>query len=169
MKSYLILKLSSVLASPKVTTLDGRDRKGFVYKWARPEYWVVLLLLSGTVLSSRGLRDSSLSLVMFLSVFGYVAVCFALNRTIVEIVNGKLFVKHRPVPWPGNRAIPVEDIRSVYFERIESTRRRHIYNIRIITRNGKALRLVGSLYEEDITQSLVKQLKKWLLLDREFE
>jgi hypothetical protein len=101
-------------------------------------------------------------MVILVLLFGYVALSFTLNRTIVEVLNGRLLVRHRPMPWLGNRAILVVDIETVYYDQIESARRRHLYNVRVVTNKGKALTIVGSLDEEHIAQSITNQLNKWL-------
>src|SRR5262245_28158579 len=132
MKSSFIRRLSLFTTSHNIAVLEGEGRKAFIVKWARPEAWVMLAFVCGMILLTIIRRHASLAFSVFVGPFSYFTLCLVLNRTIVEIINRKLFVKHRPLPWPGNRAIPIDDIRSVYVERMESSRERQLYNIRII-------------------------------------
>ena len=42
-------------------------------------------------------------------------------------------------------------------------------DIRILTKTGKSLTIVSSIREESVAQSIVVQLKKWLLVSKEFD
>jgi hypothetical protein len=157
-----------LLIPPKVTIVDSENRQVLVYCWGRPEYWLVLVMLCSTVLS-RGWLGLSLGSKIFLSIFSYVALASTLNRTIVEVSKGTLSVRHRPMPWRGNCSLPIDGIESVYCGWIESTKWKRIYDIRILTKTGKSLTIVSSIREESIAQSIVVQLKKWLLVSKEFD
>jgi len=100
---------------------------------------------------------------------GYLGLSRILNKTTVEIANRTLFVKHGPIPYPRNRAIRVENVTSVYCEKMEGKPERFTHNIRVIIRNGKGVTLLGGLHEESVAQSIVIQLKKWLRETKEYE
>lgn len=169
MPSFLIRKLSVLLDPNAITMLDSEGRKAFVYRASRPITLYLILWVSWVISSTRGLRDSSLAFDIGVLFVGYLGLSGILNKTIVEIANRTLFVKHGPMPYPRNRAIPVENVTSVYCETVEGKPGRYTHNIRVIIRNGKGVTLLDGLHEESIAQSIVIQLKKWIRETKEHE
>ena len=161
MPTFLIRKLSLLLDPNAITMLDSEGRKAFVYRESRPVNLYFILWVYRVVLS-RSLRHSSLAFDIGALFVGYVGVSGILNKTIVEIANHTLFVKHGPIPYPRNRAIRVENVISMYCEKMEGKPGRFTHNIRVIIRNGNGVTLLGGLHEESIAQSIVIQLKQWL-------
>jgi hypothetical protein len=47
-------------------------------------------------------------------VLPYVALAFLVNCTFIEIEDGELRVRHRPLPFPGKRTIKVADVRQLF-------------------------------------------------------
>ena len=119
MISSLIRRLALFTTSHRITILADDSKKTFIVKWATPEAWLMLALVSQSILSSIVRRHASPLFLLFCAPFSYFTLCLVLNRTIVEITNRTLSVRHRPLPWPGNKSIPIDDIGSVYVERIE--------------------------------------------------
>ena len=169
MPTFLIRKLSLLLDPNAITILDSEGRKAFVYRGSRPVNLYLILWVSWVISSTGGLRRSSLAFDISVLFVGYVGLSRILNKTIVEIANRTLFVKHGPIPYPRNRAIAVENVTSVYCEKIEGKPARYTHNIRVIIRNGKGVTLLGGLHEESIAQSIVIQLKKWIRETKEHE
>lgn len=44
----------------------------------------------------------------------YGALTGLLNRTTVAVEGGKLSIRHHPLPWPGNREVPVDSLEQLY-------------------------------------------------------
>jgi hypothetical protein len=169
MPTFLIRKLSLLLDPNAITMLDSEGRKAFVYRASRPVNLYFILWVSWVISSTGGLRHSSLVFDIGVLFVGYLGLSGILNKTIVEIANRTLFVKHGPIPYPRNRAIPVENVISAYCEKIEGKPGRFTHNLRVIISNGKGVTLLGGLHEESIAQSIVIQLKKWIHETKEHE
>jgi hypothetical protein len=77
---------------------------------------VQLLLLSGPPLVFFGLVHAVVS-------FGlsWAALCGLFNRTRIEVEPGFLRVRHGPLPWPGNREVPVSRIRQLYCTEVDES------------------------------------------------
>ena len=54
----------------------------------------------------------------------YWAVCGFVNRTVI-CAGGTLSIRHGPLPWPGNRRLPADQVRQLYVRRRTSYRYRH--------------------------------------------
>ena len=72
-------------------------------------------------------------------VLPYVALAFFLNYTLVEVGEGMLKVRHRPLPFPGNRTVSSADVRQLFC--VERTGRKG--SQRIESRLGLAHRAVA--------------------------
>lgn len=44
----------------------------------------------------------------------YTAAALVVNYTEFRIENGELLIRHMPIPWRGNKAIPVMDVRRFF-------------------------------------------------------
>jgi len=44
----------------------------------------------------------------------YIALAFYLNYTVIEVGEGTLKVRHRPIPFPGKRTISARDVRQLF-------------------------------------------------------
>jgi hypothetical protein len=44
----------------------------------------------------------------------YTTLTIYLNRTVLEVDEGRLTVRNGPLPWPGNRALEVSDLEQLY-------------------------------------------------------
>lgn len=71
--------------------------------------------------SDSGEVASSTFLWVFLTPFilvgigtGYAALGLLLNRTKVRVVEDKLTVRHRPIPWPGRHSLDANQINQLY-------------------------------------------------------
>jgi hypothetical protein len=61
---------------------------------------------------------------------------YLLNRTCVTLVGGLIVVRHRPLPWPGNRILPAENLKYVFIVHLQAqengpgwSRMRHWYRL----------------------------------------
>ena len=49
-------------------------------------------------------------------VTGYLAIAFLINRTVIKIDSDMLSVRHGPLKWPGNKDVPMGDVKQLYCE-----------------------------------------------------
>jgi hypothetical protein len=81
---------------------------------------------------------------------GYRALAGLLNKTTVTVSGDTLTVKHRPLPWRGNRRIPVSQILQLYAVMNEHKGKNgvtHTYDLRAVTTGERELALVKGLPE----------------------
>ena len=76
----------------------------------------------------------------------YYAVVEWLNKIHIYASDKKIAIKHKPVPWFGNKEIPVSDIKQLYAkEEIDDSGegKSVTYEIHVITRSGKKIKFTG--------------------------
>jgi hypothetical protein len=160
---------------------DGQTGRRITDFWLSSEYVVsaiivffVDVVLALAIASGQWLTvdfwwqmTGGLVLLAFLAVT-YVVVAGLFNRTLVEVADGVLVVKHEPLPWFGNRRILATDVLEVFLTSRNLTAGRMppiiTYNVNAGTRDGKAFMLLIDL--PALTPALLCQLHldKWLQL-----
>lgn len=93
----------------------------------------------------------------------YLAITGLVNRTQVSISDGVLRVRHGPLPWPGNRDLPVASLDQIYCkELVTHTQKggtRRTIELHALTQDGRRVRLLRRLEELD----------QGLFIEQEFE
>ncbi len=82
----------------------------------------------------------------------YYAVAGWLNKTQVYADARGLFIRHRPVPWFGNKDIPASDLKQLYVkEKLIQGRGGSypVYEVRAITKSGRNVKVVGGLDQKE--------------------
>jgi hypothetical protein len=99
----------------------------------------------------------------------YFVIAGFLNKSYVGVTADRLYVRHRPVPWPGNRDLPTAAVKEVYVEQSSYTQTRHNqpvqyqYNLNAVTEDGKTKKLLGGL-ELPEAHYAAQTLNDWLNL-----
>lgn len=75
----------------------------------------------------------------------YSAIAGIFNKTVIEVRDGKLTVRHGPIPVWGNRTIPVEDVRQLYTEEIVGSKGAKSYTLQAILAQGPTVALAKDL------------------------
>lgn len=93
----------------------------------------------------------------------YLFGALALNRTTIEIQAGGLNVRHHPLPWPGSGVYPLSAIaalqlhpHTIIFNGVPQT----TYNIMLVTRSGKHIKLARKLDTEQDARSMIELIAK---------
>jgi hypothetical protein len=95
----------------------------------------------------------------------YTAVAGFLNRTTVTVGQGKLTIQHAPLYWPGNRTVASNDVTQLFTEeRVARSRNgtRVRYQLSMITRDDKKVRLISNLDEPDKARFLERKIEEYL-------
>jgi hypothetical protein len=86
------------------------------------------------------------------------------NTTTITVGDGRLGVRHGPIPWTGNRSVPTDDIRQLYTERLISSgkNKTETFTIHAIVTAGPTIPIVSRL--SDLPQALYieKEVEKHL-------
>jgi len=95
----------------------------------------------------------------------YYTVCGFVNSTVVEAGNGRLTVKHGPLPWRGNLDIDASNLEQLYSEEIVSRTKNGVsrtYDVSGVERDGVSRKIVRGLTEPAqalfVEQALESQL-----------
>lgn len=99
----------------------------------------------------------------------YYILTLLLNRTVVTVDRAAITVRHRPLPWLGNKTIPVGQIEQLYvksnfsrFQRGEPT-----YGVHLVDQANKHAKLVTGLSSSDHALYLEQEIERYLgIVDR---
>lgn len=75
----------------------------------------------------------------------YYTLCGFVNRTVIRVGQGKLRIRHGPLPWPGNREVETSRLEQLYCtEEVHRSKNgtSTTYKLRANTRVGEALELL---------------------------
>jgi hypothetical protein len=79
----------------------------------------------------------------------YGTLAMYLNRTVLEVAQGRLTVRHGPLPWPGRRDLDAGDLEQLYCDETASRGRRgsgsYSYNVWAVLKDGQRVKLLDTL------------------------
>lgn len=79
--------------------------------------------------------------------FFYYTICGFINKTRICISFDKVSVTHGPLPWFGNKAIAVHDIKQLYCQQHRGNKGSLSYSVNVITRDFSKIKLLSGLSE----------------------
>lgn len=92
----------------------------------------------------------------------YYTICGFVNRTRVTLDRDRLTVRHGPLPWPGNRDVPISRIRQLYTEQqVHSSRNgTHLtYRLSAVMDDGSSLKLLSGIDSAEVPRYLEQELE----------
>ena len=95
----------------------------------------------------------------------YACVCMFVNRTVVEVGDGQLTIRHGPLPCPGNRTIDTASLDQLYCKQRQHRTQRSVYatyELFAKLKNGKSRKLIGGLEKADQARFLEQQIEQRL-------
>ncbi len=100
----------------------------------------------------------------------FVIACFV-NRTWISLDGGRLSVRHRPLPWPGNVEIDSSEIDQLYCKRDVHHGSKGgttvNYSLHAVLKGGRKQQLLSGVDEDDHVRFLEQQIEQRLgLADR---
>ena len=85
-------------------------------------------------------------------------------RVTIQVTQGELCIRRRPLPWPGRRRLECGEIKRLYTHRAVIPGRRGdttVYMLRAVLQDGREVRLVSELPYE-ATRYMQTQIEAWL-------
>ena len=83
----------------------------------------------------------------------YLTLALYLNRSILELRDGRLTVRHGPLPWPGQRDLDTSDLEQLFCQEKMSQGRNgavsFTYNVNGLLKGGQRVQLLGSLPDRE--------------------
>jgi hypothetical protein len=147
------------------------------YRWGGPlalGYFIAAVALVAVLAGLVYVSESTSQQVQFtfglsLMVLGaYASLGKAINRTTLTVTRGTLRYRHGPLPWSGNRTLPVAAIEQLYCWAKERRARgggerevRH-YQVHALLRDGTRFRLLRLLDQLEQAQYVEQQIERYL-------
>ena len=86
------------------------------------------------------------------------------NRTHILVGQGKVAVRHSPLPWFGSMETSASNLKQLYTqERVRQSRRgggSTTYEVRAVTQDGRNTKLVGGLDTSEQVLSIEQEIEK---------
>jgi predicted Zn finger-like uncharacterized protein len=82
----------------------------------------------------------------------YFTICGFVNRTTIRLADGRLTIQHGPLPWPGNRTIPADELSQLFCEERISRNRNGTsssFCLSAVYKTGRKVRLLPGLAEPE--------------------
>lgn len=96
----------------------------------------------------------------------YSTVATLFNTTRIRLTWSELSIAHFPVPWPGNRSIPREEIDQLYCRRVVSRNNDNgpttRYELWMAAKDGQARKLLGAGLDEQQALFVEQQIERAL-------
>ena len=163
---------------PKGLIVDEQeDRLTLTRKWFSPKFifitffallWNAFMVGWFTISISMGQWEmaafGSIHACVGLWLIYYVLAGF-LNRTTISIDSSALIIRHKPIPYPGNREIPSEQINQLFSKEKISQGKNSTsiaYELHAILRGQEKLKLLSGLDDADQALYLEQEIEKYL-------
>ena len=172
---------------PRPATLivqDEGDVRVICRRWYRPMYlfllffciaWDSFLIFWYFIGVVAGPNDDSAWLFFVFPIL-HVAVGVSLtyfviaglaNKSYLGVTSEGVYVRHRPVPWFGNRNLAADDLREIYVElgvsQDSGGARQQLYTLVGVIGDGERIKLLGGLDSPE-AHYCAQQLSEWLRL-----
>jgi hypothetical protein len=95
-------------------------------------------------------------------VLPYMALVFLLNSIVVEVAEGVLTVRHRPLPFPGNRTFSAVDIRQLFCVARTGRKGGVTYDVMAQLASGRETRVVPGFWTDREARFLEQRIESRL-------
>lgn len=100
----------------------------------------------------------------------YVALVFLVNTVFVEVGLGTLTVRHRPLPFPGNRTLNAADIQQLFCVERKGRKGDVTYDVMVQRASGQETRVVTGLRTDREARFVEQRIERYLgLADRSID
>lgn len=98
----------------------------------------------------------------------YYAVAGWFNRTHIYVSGAKIAVRHRPIPWLGNKELDALNLKQLYTkEKVSDSNNGSSvsYDIHAITHSGENIKLVSGLETSEQALYIEQEIEKYLRIE----
>jgi DNA-directed RNA polymerase subunit RPC12/RpoP len=95
----------------------------------------------------------------------YYVLCGYVNSTYIELSRGQLIIEHYPLPWPGNRRIPVAELDQLYTKEVIKRSKNGAstsYSVCVVDKSGRKIDLVTGLPDTESGLYIEQQVESHL-------
>jgi DNA-directed RNA polymerase subunit RPC12/RpoP len=85
-----------------------------------------------------------------------------LNSSFIELSKGTLLIDHSPLPWPGNRRIPVADLEQLYTKEVSRRTKNGSstsYTVSAVIKGGKKIDLLTGMPDPETGLFVEQQIE----------
>lgn len=99
----------------------------------------------------------------------YTTIAGFLNTTRIHVNYQHLSIHHSPMPWPGNRKFEADSIEQIYCKRSNmQTNDQYTFNVLARLTEGKKIKLLRGLHDEDEALYIEQELERFLGLKHRY-
>ena len=98
----------------------------------------------------------------------YGALAGWINQTRIKVDQGKLSVRHGPLPWLGNKDLDGSDLKQLYSKEKVSRGRNSTtttYEVHVLTANGKNIKLLGGLETSEQALYIEQEIERYFRIE----
>jgi hypothetical protein len=96
----------------------------------------------------------------------YYVIAGFLNRTYIDVDRGRIQVRHRPIPYFGNKKLRSRDIKQLYAkEKIGSDNNAGSFEVFVLTKDKKSISLIKGLESDEQALFIEQEIEKYLRLE----
>jgi hypothetical protein len=133
-------------------------------------FWGWSLFTMSPNLGAIRLSEESLYFLLFLAALiglTYYALAGWLNRTHIVVSRGKITVRHRPIPWVGNKELETSNLKQLYTEEHvhhhpKSGGTYFTYDVHAITSDDRRFTFVAGLKTREQASFIEHEIEKYL-------
>ncbi len=95
----------------------------------------------------------------------YVAAAQLCNTTTIRATSREISIRHAPLPWPGVKSVPTQDVERLYCESVVTRGKggsSTTFKVNAVLRDGRELTLLSGLPESDQAAFIERQLEAHL-------
>jgi len=98
----------------------------------------------------------------------YTALAGWLNRTRISVDQGKIIVRHGPLPWLGNKDLDGSDVKQLYSKEKISRGRNSTsttYEVHAITHGGKNVKVLSGLETSEQALYIEQEIERYFRIE----
>ena len=96
----------------------------------------------------------------------YATLAVLVNNTVVKVTSEFLTVKHGPLPWWGNRSLPIDELeRLCCYKHTRKDSASVSYSVDALTNGGNKIDLVRDLLNVAEALFIKQELERWLKIN----
>ncbi|WNC72080.1 hypothetical protein RGQ13_18465 [Thalassotalea psychrophila] len=103
-----------------------------------------------------------LYLLVFIILMTYFSLAGLLNKTYIMVTKKNVEIRHRPIPWVGNKIIDASEIKQLYAKERRIKNNRLKYEVHVITHSGEDTKLLRLLDSSKQALYIEQEVEKYL-------
>jgi hypothetical protein len=94
----------------------------------------------------------------------YMVLTGFVNSTVITVESDQLTIKHRPLPWLGNRTLNRNDFIQLYCEEVRN-KNGSSYRLNAVLQNHKKLKLISGIQDRSQAIYFEREIERFMGID----